>query len=353
MHQDDFGEGEMLAEYAIIRNARTFMFSAENPTGTRGGGGKGGDCTKLSPCIIIDPGEERLLVDMEGPGIIQHMWFTGYVGHSYILRMYWDDQEYPSVETPLSAFFGCAYDENFEDRDGKYPAFSSAVMMVGPGRGYNSYFSMPFLKRARITVENRGKQGETLFYSITGENTDLPENIAYFHASYRQAHPVEKGKSYTVIDGIGGKGQFLGLTLAVGVNGNNTCWVEGEARMYLDGDVYPTLHYTGTEDYFGGSYGFGNDIHIKKYQTYNGLYSGLFAISGDLTEQYNSQQRFWLYRFHVMDPIHFDHDFRMTLDNMGWTGPRYDDYSSVAFWYQTIPSVKLRPLPKDSEMCMK
>ncbi len=343
----------MLTEYAVISNAKSFMFSAENPAGIKGGGGKGGDCTKLSPCIIIEPDEERLLADVIGPGIIQHMWFTGYIGHSFILRVYWDDQEYPSVEAPLSAFFGCAYDENFEDRDGNYPAFNSAVMMVAPGRGYNSYFLMPFQKRARITVENRGKQNETLFYCITGEKTDLPENIAYFHASYRQAHPVVKGKSYTVIDGIEGKGQFLGLTLAVGVNGNNTCWVEGEARMYLDGDTYPTMHYTGTEDYFGGSYGFGNDIHMKKYQTYSGLYSGMFAITGNSAEQYNAQQRFLLYRFHVPDPVHFEHDFRMTLDNMGWTGPRYDDYSSVAFWYQTIPSAKLRMLPKDSEMCMK
>lgn len=342
-----------MKDYALIRNAETFLFSAENPTGTRGGGGRGGDCTKLSPCISIQPGEERTLVDTEGPGIIQHMWFTGYVGHSFILRMYWEGQENPSVEAPLSAFFGCAYDENFEDRDGKYPAFSSAVMMTAPGRGFNSYFEMPFQKHCRITMENRSTEEKTLFYCITGERTSLPENIGYFHASYRQEHPVTKGRSYTVIDGIEGKGQFLGLTMAVGVNGNNTCWVEGEARMYMDGDTYPTMHYTGTEDYFGGSYGFGNDIYTKQYQTYSGLYSGMFSITGNQKEQYNSQQRFQLYRFHVPDPIHFEHDFRMTFDNMGWTGPRYDDYSSVAFWYQTLPAAKLKPLPTDGELCMK
>lgn len=166
-------------------------------------------------------------------------------------------------------------------------------------------------------------------------------------------HPVQKGKSYTIIDGISGKGQFVGVTLATGMNGNNTCWVEGEARMYLDDDKYPSIHYTGTEDYFTGSYGFGNDIYIKNYQTFSGLYSGLYAILGDNNEFYNGQQRFLLYRFHVLDPIRFETGFRMTLDNMGWTGPRYDDYTSVAYWYQTLPSAPLVPLPTDEEMCMK
>ena len=164
---------------------------------------------------------------------------------------------------------------------------------------------------------------------------------------------MQKGRSYTVIDGIQGKGQFLGVTLAAGMNGNNTCWVEGEARMYIDDDIYPSIHYTGTEDYFTGSYGFGNDIHIKQYQTFSGHYSGLFAILGDNREFYNGQQRFLLYRFHVPDPIHFSRSFRMTIDNMGWTGPRYDDYTSVAYWYQSLPSAELKALPSNQEMCMR
>ena len=202
-------------------------------------------------------------------------------------------------------------------------------------------------------MENRSAKEESLYYIITGCRGELPENIAYFHASYRQEHPVRKGRSYTIIDGIEGKGQFLGVTLAAGMNGNNTCWVEGEARMYIDDDQYPSIHYTGTEDYFTGSYGFGNDIYIKQYQTFSGHYSGLFAILGENREFYNGQQRFLLYRFHVPDPIHFNQAFRMTIDNMGWTGPRYDDYTSVAYWYQTLPSAKLKPLPDDSEMCMR
>ena len=342
-----------IAQYALIGDARTFAFSAENPTGTRGGGGRGGDCTKLSPTVAIPAGKTVTLVDVEGPGVLQNMWFTGYVGHSFILRVYWDGQAHPSVEAPLSAFFGCAYDENFVDRDGRYPVLNSAMLLVAPGRGYNCFFEMPFRRRCRVTMENRSGREEALYYIITGCRRELPENIGYFHATYRQEHPVQKGRSYTVVDGIRGRGQFLGITLAAGMNGNNTCWVEGEARMYIDDDVYPSIHYTGTEDYFTGSYGFGNDIHIRRYQTFSGLYSGLYAILGDNGAFYNGQQRFLLYRFHVPDPIHFNEAFRMTLDNLGWTGPRYDDYTSVAYWYQTLPSAPLKPLPTDAEMCMR
>lgn len=202
-------------------------------------------------------------------------------------------------------------------------------------------------------MENRGEKDRDLYYIITGCHCDVPDEIGYFHASYRQEHPVQKGRSYTIIDGIQGKGQFVGVTLATGMNGNNTCWVEGEARMYIDDDKYPSIHYTGTEDYFCGSYGFGNDVQIKSYQTYSGLYSGLYAIYGDNREFYNGQQRFLLYRFHIADPIHFETKFRMTLDNLGWTGPRYDDYTSCAYWYQTLPSAPLKPLPSDKEMIMK
>ena len=340
-------------DYTLITQSNTFAFSAENPSGKRGGGSRGGDCTKLSPTVTIPAGETVTLVDVDGPGRIQNMWFTGYVGHHFILRIYWNDQAYPSVEAPLSAFFGCAYDENFVDRDGRYPVLNSAMLLVAPGRGYNCFFDMPFARHCRITMENRGDKDESLYYIITGCRCEVPENIGYFHAAYRQEHPVTKGRSYTIVDGIKGRGQFLGVTLATGMNGNNTCWVEGEARMYIDDDVWPSIHYTGTEDYFTGSYGFGNDIYIKRYQTFSGLYSGLYAILGDNEAFYNGQQRFLLYRFHVPDPIHFDTAFRMTLDNMGWTGPRYDDYTSVAYWYQTLPSAPLKPLPKDAEMCMK
>lgn len=162
-----------------------------------------------------------------------------------------------------------------------------------------------------------------------------------------------KGRAYTIIDGIEGRGCFAGVTLATGMNGNNTCWVEGEAKMYIDDDQYPSMNYTGTEDYFCGSYGFGNDIILNRYQTFSGMYTGLFSIMGDNREFYNGQQRFLLYRFHEKDPVYFSKNFKMTIDNLGWTGPRYDDYTSVAYWYLEKPSKLAKELPSDEEMVMK
>ncbi len=335
-----------------LSDRRSFGFSAENPTGARGGGSRGTDAQKLRPCIRIQPGETAVLCDTDGPGMITTFWCTGYVGHSFILRMYWENAPFPSVEVPLSAFFGCAYDETAADWDGRYPAFSSARMMIAPGRGYNSFWEMPFFRHARITVENRGSSAQDLFYMISGWYGTVPASSALFHAAYHQEHPVQKGRAYTVLDHIAGPGLFAGLTLAVGVNGNSTCWVEGEAKFYLDGEAYPTINYTGTEDYFGGSYGFGNDILLNRYQTFTGLYSGLFAILGNTREKYNTQQRFLLYRWHVLDPVFFERSLRMTLQNLGWTGPRYDDYTTVAFYYLKEPGPPPFPLPSDEELVM-
>lgn len=336
-----------------IKNRQSFGFSAENPTGQKNGGTKGKDCEKLRPCIQIAPGENVTLCDTDGPGMITHIWFTGYVGHSFVMRIYWENEEFPSVEAPISAFFGCAYDENFKDRDGNYIVLNSAKILTAPGRGFNSYWEMPFAKHCRITMENRGKKEETLYYMISGWYGEIPQDAGYFHAAYRQEHPVTKGRAYTIIDGIEGRGCFAGVTLATGMNGNNTCWVEGEAKMYIDDDQYPSMNYTGTEDYFCGSYGFGNDIILNRYQTFSGMYTGLFAIMGDNREFYNGQQRFLLYRFHEKDPVYFSKNFKMTIDNLGWTGPRYDDYTSVAYWYLEKPSKLAKGLPSDEEMVMK
>ena len=336
-----------------IKNRQSFGFSAENPTGQKNGGTKGKDCEKLRPCIQIAPGETVTLCDTDGPGMITHIWFTGYVGHSFVMRIYWENEEFPSVEAPISAFFGCAYDENFKDRDGNYIVLNSAKILTAPGRGFNSYWEMPFEKHCRITMENRSKKEETLYYMISGWYGEIPQDAGYFHAAYRQEHPVTKGRAYTIIDGIEGRGCFAGLTLATGMNGNNTCWVEGEAKMYIDDDQYPSMNYTGTEDYFCGSYGFGNDIILNRYQTFSGMYTGLCAIMGDNREFYNGQQRFLLYRFHEKDPVYFSKNFKMTIDNLGWTGPRYDDYTSVAYWYLEKPSKLAKELPSDEEMVMK
>lgn len=332
-----------------ISENQTFAFSAENPTGVRGGG-TAKECDKPCPSHEIPAGEEYTLAEIDGSGTIEHIWIGGSITHQLILRMYWDGQENPSVEAPLSSFFGYTFHDNLTDQKGDYPFLNSVAMMTAPSIGCNIYLPMPFKKHAKITLQNNSKVNIGTFYMITGSYGKHEGEVAYFHASYRQAHPVEKGHTYTVIDGIKGKGHFVGVTMAAGLNGASTCWVEGEARMYLDGESTPSLHYTGTEDYFCGSYAFGNDKKMHHYQTYSGAYAGMYCVMGNHTEQYNSQRRFLLYRFHITDPIRFNTEFRMTLDDLGWTGPRYDDFNTVAYWYQTLPTAPFRPLPSDWDM---
>lgn len=326
----------------IICNRHTFGISAENPTGARNGGSKGKDCEKLNACIRLEGGKSAEICNIDGPGVINHIWMGGLnIGHGCILRIYWDGASQPSVEAPLSAFFGSAYDETVLDRDGRYVTLNSALLMVAPDRSCNCYFEMPFRSHCRITVENRSEHPTLLFYMITGWQGEIPQQSGYFHALYRQEHPVCRGRAYEALN-TSGRGRFLGITMAAGMNGHSTCWVEGEVKMYIDGETYPSLNYTGTEDYFLGAFAFGNDGPAHRYQPYSGLYAGMYSVLGcDSSAQYNAQQRFLLYRFHVRDAIYFNSGFRMTLDNLGWSGPRYDDYTTVAYYYLDKPS----PLP--------
>ncbi|MBQ2712289.1 MAG: DUF2961 domain-containing protein [Clostridia bacterium] len=341
---------------------RTFAASSENLTAEKGGGSRGSAIEKCNPYTVARPGETLTLLDIDGPGTVQHIWLGGVTGWNMILRIYWDNQENPSVEAPVSAFFGYPYYENVRNVDGAFPTLNSALISVMPCRGFSCFFKMPFKKHCRITLENRSeKQERMIYYTITGVLGEVPEDTLYFHASYRQALPHKAGDAYVFVDGIEGKGNFIGVTLGAGLNGTNGCWVEGEIKMYIDGDEYPSINYTGTEDYFCGSYAFGYDM-IKKYQPYTGLYSGCFAImGGEIADRsvsdYNVQPRFMAYRWHVPDPIVFEKDFKMTMLNMGFRPDginygRRDDLVSVAYWYQNLTDKPLAPLPSDREIAL-
>ncbi len=332
-------------EYYLLgtdTRCETYTFSAENPNGTKGGGSKGKPWEKLCPCAYIKPGEEYALVDTDGPGVVQSMWFGGHTGKEFIIRMYWDNMEEPAVEAPLCSFFGFGHNL-VRDGEGDFPVLNSAMVLVAPCRGLNCYWQMPFLKHCRITLYNRSKQDLWSFYTVTLMKKQLPENIRYFCASYRESLPVPEGEEYVVIDGIKGQGHFAGMSLSTKIY-RDGCWVEGEAKMFIDGDVYPTINYTGTEDYFGGSFGFGCDNGNFRYETYSGLYKGMFAVNGvdSNDERFDFHPRFMLYRWHIPDPIFFNEDFKMTLQDL----PAYgDNFQSVAYWYQTMPIQPLKRLP--------
>ena len=347
-----------------MSDAKTRSISPENFTGEKGKGGMAtlddkdirnkanasnaardlGQGWKVNPFIIIKPGETFTLAEIDGSGAIQHIWMTPTGNWKFsIIRIYWDDETEPSVECPIGDFFAMGWNQ--------YAPLNSLAICVNPGSAFNCYWQMPFRKKCRITMENINDNDEMrLYYQIDYTLTDVPDDAAYFHAQYRRSNPNETSV-YTILDNVKGKGQFVGVYMAWGVN-NNGWWGEGEIKFFMDGDTeFPTICGTGTEDYFCGSYNFDRDGQYKEFCT---PYSGLHQVIRP-DGAYKSQQRFGLYRWHILDPIRFEKDLKITIQDLGWRhGGRYlpqkSDISSVAFWYQTNPHTKFPKLPKWEEI---
>jgi Protein of unknown function (DUF2961) len=338
-----------------LSNAKTYSIGPENLTGEKGKGamakiGEGsaseaahdlGQGWKVNPYIVLKPGQTFTLAEINGAGSIQHIWMTPTGDWRLsILRMYWDDEKDPSVEVPVGDFFAMGWS--------KYAPISSLAVCVNPGSAFNSYWPMPFRRKAKLTLENLDTKQMVIYYQIDYTATDVPKDAAYFHAEFRRVNPLPYKDVYTILDNVSGKGHYVGTYLAWGVH-NNGWWGEGEVKFYIDGDRdFPTIAGTGTEDYFNGSYNFENQ-ETKKYEPFTSPYSGLIqAIKPD--GLYQSQERFGLYRWHILDPVRFDSNLKVTIQALGWqSGRRYlpltDDIASVAYWYQTEPHVPLPKLP--------
>jgi hypothetical protein len=347
------GLGMNMGTLSRLSKAQTRSISPENFTGEKGQGGMategtGANCArdlgqswKISPSIVIKAGETVDLADIEGAGAIQQIWMTATGNWRFsILRIYWDDQEHPSVECPVGDFFACGW--------GKYAQLSSLAVCVNPGSAFNSYWEMPFRKRCRMTMTNTADADMVLYYQINYTATDVPDDAAYFHAQFRRVNPLPYKDVYTILDGVQGQGHYVGTYLAWGVN-NNGWWGEGEIKFYLDGDdTFPTICGTGTEDYFCGSYDFENK-ETGQYQEFNTPYAGLHQVIRP-DGVYQSQMRFGMYRWHIADPIRFQRDLRVTIQALGWRSygrylPLQDDIASVAYWYQTLPTARFPRLP--------
>ncbi|HRI80092.1 MAG TPA: DUF2961 domain-containing protein, partial [Cyclobacteriaceae bacterium] len=291
--------------------------------------------------------------EINGRGEIQHSWLTPTGTWRFsILRMYWDDETTPSVEVPLGDFFGMGW--------GEYAHMSSLAVCVNPGSAFNSYWTMPFKKKCRITIENIHTEKVTIFYQVDYTLTEVPDDAAYFHAQFRRTNPVKYKDVYTIVDKIKGKGHYVGTYMAWGVH-NNGWWGEGEIKFYMDGDTdFPTINGTGTEDYFCGSYDFDTKkknaagVDVVDYTEFSTPYSGLHqVIRGD--SHYKVMQRFGMYRWHVVDPIRFEQDLRITIQDLGWRNggtylPQQSDISSVAFWYQEEPHAPFPKLPPKEQL---
>lgn len=334
-----------LSMIPLLSSAKTRSISAENPTGAKGAGAQAvpdehnpgsmlGKGWKIRPCITLPKGEVTELASIDGPGVIQHIWITvdPKAYRNCILRMYWDGEDTPSVEVPLGDFFNHGSTIRH--------TVTSLPIVVNPSGGFNSYWPMPFASHARITIENQWQEDiGGFFYQINYALTDIPAQAARFHAQWRRSVPAIDNPEHVLVDGIRGKGQYVGTGITW-TQLSNGWWGEGEMKFFMDGDEeYPTICGTGTEDYFGGAWCFYDAT--GREQPYSTPFLGLsFARHED-----NTVPVYDLYRWHIMDPIRFDTELKVTIQALGWWPngkyqPLRDDISSVAYWYQTEPHVE-------------
>ncbi len=339
-----------LSALPLLSNSRTRSISAENPTGEKGAGGMAvpnpaetnpaasaraaddlGQGWKVRPFLRVNKGETVTLMDVNGPGIIQHIWLVEGLKRSHVLRFYWDAEDKPSIEVPAPDFFAVGHE--------LFARVNSLAVIVNPANAMNCYWPMPFRKHVKITFTNEdAKDLELLAFQITYAETAVPENAGYFHAQWRRATTDREHPEYVIVDGIKGHGRYVGTFLAW-TQLSDGWFGEGEIKFFMDGDKkFPTICGTGTEDYFCGSYGFP--------EIYTTAYVGNTLKRGNE----NGPPKWSLYRWHIMDPICFERDLKVTIQALGWWPnnryqPLADDIASVAFWYQEEPHHVFPALP--------
>lgn len=293
-------------------------------------------------------GQTLEVFQAEGPGIVTHIWFTIAAESEHhlkelVLRMYWEGNAKPSVETPVGDFFGLNL--------GEYFVYQSAFLNCSSIKALNCYFAMPFRRSARMTVTNEAVKPVGAFYSnidyqLTGA---LPDDALYFHAQYRQAVPnaavpFAKGQPEINLDGRNnyvfmesrGKGQVMGVTLGVLQNADG--WFgEGDEMIFIDDDSKPVINGTGTEDYFCGAWDFGGRSGARPFAH---LYNGAPYIAS----AEHAGGRYCLYRWHADNPIVFDRSTKYTIEH-GHADDRGDCFYSVAYWYQSEPQTDFPELP--------
>ncbi|WCJ59790.1 DUF2961 domain-containing protein [Fontisphaera persica] len=317
--------------YHLRQGLVSRSISFENPTGAPGQGGQAasnlGPGRKGAPAKELAPGETVQLADIQGPGTIRHIWVTTsadpVILRGLVLRAWWDNQAHPSIECPLGDFMGLAH--------GKVAAHQSAVHSLGPSAGMNIWLPMPFTRRARFTLANESGKKLPLFYQIDYTLKDRhPKDVGRLHVLFRRENPTTLKQDFELLPRRAGKGRFIGSVIGIRALGEHW-WGEGEVKVYLDGDrEWPTICGTGSEDYVGLSWGIQQVAYL-----YNGC-------------SLNQNGFVTMYRWHLPDPIYWQKECRVTIQQIGWNQglfERQDDWSCATFWYEPVPSAPLPPLP--------
>ncbi len=275
------------------------------------------------------PGETTVLADLQGPGVVTHLWMTiadNEYGWPRLLRLriYYDGSETPSVDAPVGDFFAVGNGVEGEVE-------SLMVRNSSDGRARNCYWPMPFRKSCKVTITNEGRRRVSmLYYHVDWKKVpSLPANTHYFHARYRQALPATAdGSNYEFLS-VKGRGHYVGTVMSV-VQAEAGWFGEGDDFFWVDGRK-PEIEGTGSEDYFNDAWG----LHVN-----DGPHYGVTVAEGT-----GLGSRMTAYRWHLLDPIPFAKSLKAEIEHRGWTynadgavksafGERTDLISSVAFWYQ-------------------
>lgn len=328
--------------YNLGNGLKTRSISFENLTGEQGKGGMKesnlGVGRKGFPAKVIAPGEICELANIKGSGTIRHIWMTGGFGgknakalRTMVIRAYWDNQKFPSIECPLGDFMGSAH--------AKINSYQSAVHTTGINSALNLWLPMPFDENAKITIANEGDKSVTIFYQIDYTIDDKhPANFGRLHVCFRRENPTTLTKDFEILPNRTGKGRFIGTVIGIRTL-EGFWWGEGEVKMYMDGDTeFPTICGTGSEDYVCLSYG----IQQTPF-----LYHGC---------SWNQNGFISMYRWHLPDPVYWDKSCRITIQQIGYNGEnrknnlpplyeRQDDWCCSTFWYEPIPSTPLPLFP--------
>lgn len=291
--------------YELPAGAETQWVSLENASGTKGKGGMENKGAKGHASEWIKAGERKVMMDYNGAGVINRIWMTIIERspaslRSIYIEMYWDGAAKPAVSVPLGDFFGIGL--------GRRTAFQSALFSDPEGKSFNCFIPMPFKKHAKIVFVNESRHNQLLFFDVNLTKVKKhPQEIAYFHACWTSSTDSMPGNDFEILPQVKGRGRFLGTNLSIIPDKiyGDTWFGEGEIKMYLDGDKqYPSLVGTGTEDYVGSAWNLGPFAH---------LYQGAPIVDKQKGE-------YAFYRYHIPDPVYFQTDCKVTIQQMGGGG---------------------------------
>jgi len=293
----------------------------------------------------IKPGETKVLADIKGPGCIKHIWMTQGQGYRDVLiRIFWDDEENPSVLCPLGDFFGLGNEIVNSYQCYLFSASTWGNNQRNGGCALNCYASMPFKKSARVELINEGDKPHGQYFYIDYELYDEPlgDDVIYFHAQFRRENPCNGWgheitvnvheanivnterlawtNNYLILDAVG-KGHYVGCNLSVS-NFQGTWWGEGDDMIWVDGYKWPPdLHGTGSEDYLNQAWGMQNNA---------------FMHNGSSIHEGNTNGYQTSYVHHLENPVRFQKELKVTIEH-GHGNHLSNEMSSVAYWYQDEP----------------